>query len=321
MNAKRPVVNPYAKVLKNHVAATTIFPLTMGRQSQQRISNTKRAFKLCNPVSKKKPKKGDQLTLEGAVAFVPEKDCQVYKPRAFIKQSGYTKLRVPNRAHHPLCPKNSATKGKGILNEQTIACQVEENDLRRLCNTQLQPSEKASSKHITREAFTTFFTPILRQKPQDIIPIRQQLAFSMTEVPVTPLILCQTVTSKLSSPVFREKHKSKSAPLAMVAFAEVVQEKIINDKAATSGAYFDNLTMTVPRHHTDNNPKYHSIIGPNSCLLIEKKPLELSCHAPMLIAWVDLRTSVLISLRTKPCSQSSHWMVYPLGALYSRWHA
>jgi len=79
----------------------------MGRQSQQRIGNqNKRKHKLASNTSNNKKRKGHQ-TLFGGVAFEAEKDCIVCKAQA-LKRILDT-YRVPNRAHHVLCLKNTKT--------------------------------------------------------------------------------------------------------------------------------------------------------------------------------------------------------------------
>ena len=108
------VVNPYVKPAQNAVNK-----VNMGRQSQQRVSNqTKRAFKKASPTSKRR-RKGDQLTLQGAVAFNPEADCRICRAQSIKKfMPSYT---VPKRPHHVCCPKNTKTLGLGELTEQTMA--------------------------------------------------------------------------------------------------------------------------------------------------------------------------------------------------------
>jgi len=77
-NDRPPVVNPYKKDRRPLVPIVDANK-TMGRQSQQRASNTKRAKQLCQPASfsGKKLKKGDQRTLFGTKAFEAIIDCVV----------------------------------------------------------------------------------------------------------------------------------------------------------------------------------------------------------------------------------------------------
>ena len=75
---------------------------------------------------------------------------------------------------------------------------------------------------------------------------------------------CKAVTTMTSDPAFAEKHKSKSAPLAMVAFANEVQKKII-EKRKTNDYFENGIIVEVPcvgdEAITTNNPQHHSIIG------------------------------------------------------------
>ena len=65
---------------------------------------------------------------------------------------------------------------------------------------------------------------------------------------------------RVDNPDFREKHKTKNAPLAMIAFVEEVSEQIIRPKLTLE--YFRGITMTVPMcEEAGDNPHYHSIVG------------------------------------------------------------
>ena len=74
---------------------------------------------------------------------------------------------------------------------------------------------------------------------------------------------CKAVASKTSDNSFHECHNTKGAPLAMIAFAEVVVESII--RRGLFENYFDGLSMTVPPCNVADsalqNPYYHSIVG------------------------------------------------------------
>ena len=72
MSGTKPhIVNPYAK----RGPLTTVNTEEMGRQSQQRISNTKRKYQFAGSIGKKAARKGDQKTLFGGVAFDASKVC------------------------------------------------------------------------------------------------------------------------------------------------------------------------------------------------------------------------------------------------------
>jgi len=109
--ATRRLANPYAKRSQTAVNNS----VNMSPQSQQRISNQhKRKYKLCS--NSQKWQKGDQLTLEGGIAFEATRDCIACKARhlaTFLQ--GY---RVPNRPHHVLCVRNTKTRGKGEISDQ-----------------------------------------------------------------------------------------------------------------------------------------------------------------------------------------------------------
>jgi len=109
--ARGRMVNPYAKPAQNVV--------NMSRQSQQRVANqTKRKYKLCSNNNKKR--KGDQLTLQGTVAFQSKRDCQICKAKS-IRKVHLPDYKIPKRAHHVLCSMNTKTHGLGELSEQSMA--------------------------------------------------------------------------------------------------------------------------------------------------------------------------------------------------------
>ena len=254
--AKPPVVNPYARPCRPF---TAINDEEMGRQSQQRVANQhKRKFKLCsNSNSQRKIQKGDQLTLEGAVAFDSDRDCAVCKAKNIRKH--FPTYPVPHRGHHPLCIHNKNTKGKGLLQSQSVT--VAEDKRYRQLTRPIQQGEKFSSNNM-KTAAATFFDPREINK--------QSAAAQQEEVPMaqlkndetTPSSLCSAVMHKVNTAEFREKHKAKGALLPMIAFAETVVEKIIRSKDNTTMDFFEGMTMTVPAcHEANDNPEYHSIVG------------------------------------------------------------
>ena len=227
---------------------------TMGRQSQQRISNQhKRKFKLASKRSSQRRKAGDQLTLQDGVGFMSEKDCIVCKAKSIAKfVQGH---RIPKRSHHVLCIRNSKTKGKGHLSTQAAAS-LEDDNRHKALVTPITPGEKASWQHSTKDAGKLFFTPRhlnLKSPPTTKSPTRMPMNAGVE--------LSKAVAKLVADPEFCEKHKSKSAPLAMAAFADAVAENIQgnNEKAFE---YFNGLTMTVPDcGGLHNNPQHHSIVG------------------------------------------------------------
>ena len=250
--AKPRAVNPYAKPVHNAVV--------MGRQSQQRVSNQhKRKYKLCSS-NNKKGKKGDQLTLEGAVAFNSESVCRVCKAKSIKKF--LPSYNVPKRSHHIYCPLNTTTRGLGPLTEATINS-IADNKRYKLLTAPILPEERFSSVNNTKAAVSTFFVP----KPKPKNPPASTVTAPMTttdEDPLTPLVLSNEVSKLVDSVEFREKHKTKGAPLAMLAFAKVVEERIIRHKnKELFYNHFNGIEMVVPAcHDHDNlNPHYHSITG------------------------------------------------------------
>lgn len=76
----------------------------------------------------------------------------------------------------------------------------------------------------------------------------------MTDYAVTPTTLCSEVTKTVKDPNFVEFNKTSGAPLAMIAFAKAVVEKIILDKQITIESHFTGLTMTVPSNQNSMDP-------------------------------------------------------------------
>ena len=270
-----PIVNPYAKVRPSHNIA-------MGRQSQQRISNTKRAFRLAeNSHKTKKSSTGGQRTLLGKLAFVSERDCEVCKAHRLRKL--FQSARIPKRAHHVLCIKNRKTKGFGPVTVQSEAMQAEEKRLQALFNKPLEAHEKGSFRHLTKEAGERFFAPRQFSKnPMSSFAQQSKSNTIMDTSRVTGIDLCRAVSGIVSDQAFQDKHKNKGAPLAMVAlFATVVVDKIIrsSNKGTSLVDYFDGLTMVVPACPQDDNPHYHSIVG-QKLLLVDwaaTHGLEVEC--------------------------------------------
>jgi hypothetical protein len=239
--------NPYAT--GGPVAAIN---LEMGRQSQQRNSLQKRTYKLAASNSFPKRKKGDQETLFGEVAFSSEKDCVVCKARSVALLVPQT--RIPKRSHHPLCIKNTKTKGKGELSSLGKAS-LEDDKRYKALTAPIRAEERGSWKHSTREAGENFFQPwkTNKQVMSAAATTRQQATT------ITPERIARLVTEQLKNDDFRQKHESKEAPIAIIAFAKIVMDNIVN--VNLHGLFFDGLTMTVPDAATTMDPYYHSIIG------------------------------------------------------------
>ena len=226
--------NPYAKRPREVAVNDDNNGINMGRQSQQRINQTKRKFNLASSSSPQK-KRGQQ-TLFGGNAFDAIKDCQVCKAihiRTFIE--GY---RVPNRAHHPLCARNSTTKGKGLLSDQQ-KLSLEDNKRYKALVSPITPSEKGSSRYLPSDRGHSYFSPRVTGK--------MTVTTTTTiegEQELSPSYFCKAVSTLVANPSFADKHKAKMAPLAVMAFAEFVAKDIIEKKKHAD--YFTGISMTVP---------------------------------------------------------------------------
>ena len=264
MSGSKPLVNPYAKGQRPQSHNNKI----MGRQSQQRVSNTKRAFQLAR-CTKKKFKSGDQSTLMGGVAFLPERDCVVCKAQALARFT--PNYRVPKRAHHELCVKNKRTKGKGAVSAFMETCYSEEKRLHTLFNTPLEPAEKGSAAHTTKAAVASFFKP---KCEKEITRAGAPPSSSISESAATTINFVDAVSTMTADPEFREKCKNKSAPLAMLAFATVVVDEVVRKGMVST--FFEELSMTVP-FSAVAGPQYHSIVGQKLYLVDWAKTYALQC--------------------------------------------
>jgi len=119
-------------------------------------------------------------------------------------------------------------------------------------------AEKGSATHLPRDGGAAFFGP--RKTPPKAM---MTTVTSVDQESLTPIDFCKAVTNMVLDPAFAEKHKGKAAPLAMIAFANEVAEKIIQKKKTND--HFDGLVMEVPSlsnaQEEFDNPHYHSIIG------------------------------------------------------------
>ena len=264
----KPIVNPYKRrqplVPHNEI---------MGRQSQQRISNTKRAFSLASNTSARKRAKGGQTTLQGGIAFVSERDCQVCRAQSLAKLTA--NYRIPKRSHHQFCIKNTKTKGHGAVSAHNMACRTEEKRLEALFRAPLNSHEKGSAVHTTKEAAQAFFQPV---KARNVFAQQNQQAKveSVPSLPTTtdPINYCRAVTAMTSDPVFQEKHKNKGTPLAMLAFASEVVDRVIRKQLISSS--FNGITMTVPEY-PQAEPQYHSIMGQKLLLVDWARTHGIQC--------------------------------------------
>jgi hypothetical protein len=114
---------------------------------------------------------------------------------------------------------------------------------------------------LTAEATSKFFNLATYSKKTAAKSTTTRTTTTMsTPTTVSPQFLCEAVSKMVTDSAFCEKHKLKSAPLAMLAFAEVVTQKIVQPKL--EGYFHHTLTLEVPpASNTVNNPQYHSIVG------------------------------------------------------------
>ena len=228
--------------------------VNVGPQSQRRLTQKERTHQLQSQSHRsKKQKITGQQTLFGDRAFDSLKDCEVCR----AKQYG----RSVHRAHHKLCN----NKRGGAKATSTLALEQEEKRLSALFAAPLKESEKCSGRHMTQEAVQAYFTP--REPPvvTTKITATTTTTFSMEATSVsavlTPECLCGSVAKMLKDPSYAEFHNGR-APAAMLAFAKIVVEEIINKKKIDIFSHFEGLTMTVPSSSDQHdNPHYHSIVG------------------------------------------------------------
>jgi len=78
----------------------------------------------------------------------------------------------------------------------------------------------------------------------------------------SPFDLSKTIKSMVNDPTFHEKHKSKGAPLAVIAFAEEVSKKINRNDNVFFDYFRGGVQLEVPACEDESdNPHCHSIIG------------------------------------------------------------
>jgi len=202
--------------------------------------------------NKKKRKAGQQLALFGDTAFDPDSDCEVCKGRL----GG----RTVHQAHHKLCPNNRRTKG--IASEATLQQMKIDESFKKHFNTPLPLEERASSRHLTKEAGQAFLPT--RNPPTNIAKSLKSTT-TMEPTKTTGEFLaesfCREVMTKLNNKPFVEAHANGRAPLAMLAFAAVVAENIVRDKEKIFECFQDLTLQVPPCKDMHDNPCYDSIVG------------------------------------------------------------
>jgi len=253
------VINPYAR---------TPAGAPMGPQSQRRLTLNERTHQLQADSNKRR---AGQLTLFGGLAFDPEKNCVVCKARL----AG----RTSHKGHYQLCPNNRRTKGKSPA---TMEQAKMDKALQQHFETPLRPEEKASSWHITPESTQAFLARrnFLTAQPQ------QQLTTTTTttitemssDSDLTGQQFCSQVTKILSNSFFQKQHERSRAPLAMLAFASVVVEKVVRKKQSSC---FDGLTLVVSAcKEMHSSPQCHSIAGQELLLVDWERMHGLQVKCP-----------------------------------------
>ncbi len=263
---------------------------TMGPQSQRRLTLKDRTHLMQSSQPKKKLRAGDQQTLFGGRAFDPNQDC--------TKCKGKLHGRDIHRAHHPLCWNNRKTKG--VVSLTTMESIQEEKRLQQHFATPLADHDKCSGKYLTKKATEAFFTPrqISIQKSQTTT-----IATTVTMTVDTEMLdFGKAVMAKVNDPSFVNEHKDSRTPLAMLAFAGIVVEKLIRGKNDNIFKYFDGLAMRVPNSKEPPSPQYHSIVGQQLLYVDWKRMFNIEVHCPRC------PTGVLIIDRT---NFSKNKMLFP----------
>jgi hypothetical protein len=136
-------------------------------------------------------------------------------------------VAVPKRSHHELCAKNTKTGGKGPLTTQRLTEIADDRRYKHLIRP-IESHEKGSWKHSHKEAGISFFNPrdsgtAKMQTPTTTITATTTTTMT-SAVQEAGLLLANSfsegVGKLVSDPEFCKEHKSKSAPLAMLALAQ-----------------------------------------------------------------------------------------------------
>jgi len=203
-----------------------------------------------------KHKAGAQLALFGRVAFDPLTDCEVCKGRLVGREV--------HRAHHKLCANNRRTQG--TVSEVTLKQKKIDENLKKHFSTPLAPEERASSRCLTKEAREAFFA--IRNPPSNIaktstwkVLVSSTTTTTATDDTSIAETFCKEATAKLHNKAFVDRHADGRAPLAVLAFASVVVEKIVRDKGQTFQCFKDLTLHVPPSKDMHNDPHHHSIVG------------------------------------------------------------
>jgi hypothetical protein len=118
---------------------------TMGIQSQQREGAVKKCKKRGTKLLTKHKLQRQQAINAGGVAFNPIENCVICKAKHLEAQG--VKIRIPKRAHHKACTRNSQTRG---TSEMTVFVNKEAArnlaaNRARITNTTIQNSQNGST--------------------------------------------------------------------------------------------------------------------------------------------------------------------------------
>jgi len=211
MSVPKPITNPCERAQQQPATSKP----AMGPQSQRQLTVDKRTHKMQQQQGPmKKLKDGNQSTLTGERTFDPLKDCQKCK----AKLGG----RDLHRCHHPLCWNNRRTHG--VTTKVTLESVAESERLRK----HFSKPEVFSSRNIAKEAAATFFVP------QKLTATTTTTSTITTPSPTTTIAasevddLCDAASSKAKDEAFCKECEKCRAPLAMVAFAGLVVERIVH---------------------------------------------------------------------------------------------
>ena len=278
-NSNRAASQQQQQPLQNNTAnINNTNQLEMGPQSQKRVSLEKRTHNMQSSnhgYQRKKKKIGDQRTLFGGTAFDSAAHCPVCRDKLIG--------RVSHKAHHARCPLNRKTRG--ATSKATVQSLQEEKRLLKHFSAPVQPHEKCSGAHITKENVENFFS---RKKGSDSTSrtATEECPAEVIEPPprtdvFTPEQFCNLVSKKVEDELFVKEHCNKKAPLAIIAAASVAVEQIIRpNNGSLVGAYFDGLTMTIPWVNNCNNPHYYSIMGQKLLNVDWKKMMGVEVLCP-----------------------------------------
>ena len=151
--------------------------------------------------------------------------------------------------------KNKKTRGKGKLSQAAEASLADDKQYKQL--TAPIREEERGTFVPNVEVGNAFFAKRIIAKKKTPPPT---IAMETNRVPAKQL--CEAVTALVKDAAFSDRHKNKGAPLAMIAFAKTVMEKIVLPKNdALFRSHFNGLAITVPDYECCLEPHYHSIIG------------------------------------------------------------